>query len=63
MLDHMTNTELVEKVISDAGANAQELELAMRLQAATEELERVEQSLLRAQALLNQVEAADGAHT
>lgn len=58
----MTNTELIAQVLSDAGATPAELELAERLQAAVDELDRVEQSLLRAQALLDQVEAADGTH-
>lgn len=60
MLDHMTNTELIEKILADAGATPEELQLAERLQAAVEELDRVTQSLHQAQALLEQLEATNG---
>lgn len=60
MLDNLTDTQLIEKTLADAGASPEELAFAERLQAAIEELDRVTQSLQRTQALLDQVEAADG---
>lgn len=63
MLERLTNTEIIEHTTENPDASEVELELAERLMAAIDELDRLSNTVraLEAHAELSRVEADDGA--